>query len=292
MHKKNPAYTRLSRTHLRSSLPLLRLLDSLGELSQVDAAKRLSVTPGACNLHCQRLERVGLVRRARTVSSGGKGRPTIFWDIDHEHNAFLTFVFDGPTFHAALLDFTGHPLLEERFDLSRARNRRGVESAIETFADAAVSLAGRNNIHLRRVVGVFPGLIDPADGSARMAVNAPMLDGINIATLFSRHKLPAWSASLTLCSFFGETAGQPSDTTTLLVHWDLGVGVVCGRGDTVLSVQLARNGVPELPEVGHICIEQNGRPCLCGRNGCLEAYTGGQAMIAELKSPDIRSRPW
>ena len=290
MHKpKLPAYSRLSRNHLRSSLPLLRLLDHVGELSQVEAAKRLSITPGACNLHCQRLEKVGLVRRARTVTYGGKGRPTIFWDIDQAHNAFLTFVFDGPFFQAALLDFTGQPLLEERVELPRARNRRDVENAINAFTSNALSLIARNDIYIRQVVGAFPGLIDPTDGTARLAVNAPMLDGINLSTIFSRHSLPAWSASLSLCSFFGETAGQPLNATTLLIYWDLGVGVVCGRGDTVLSMQLDRNGAPELPEVGHICIEPNGRPCLCGRQGCLEAYTGGHALLTELKSPDIRT---
>lgn len=31
-------------------------------------------------------------------------------------------------------------------------------------------------------------------------------------------------------------------------------------------------------EVGHMVIEKNGRPCSCGRKGCLEAYIGGWAL--------------
>jgi glucokinase len=268
---------------------LLRLLDRDGQLSQIEAARRLSMTPGACNLHFQRLEQEKLVRRASLVARGGKGRPTIFWDIDRASNAFLVFVFDVPFFQAALLDFAGQPLLEQRFDLSSARSRSDVESAIETFTRAALALAARSNIRVRQVVGGFPGLLDPADGSVRHAVNFPALDGLHLTELFGRHHLSAWSASLSLCFFFGETAGQSVDATTLVMHWDLGVGVICGRGETILSVQLDRDGLPEIPEVGHICIAPGGKSCPCGRRGCLEAYTGGQAMVTELGHTGIRS---
>ena len=289
MRKSATTQPRLSRDSLRSSLPLLRLLDHVGQISQIEAAQRLSVTPGACNLHFQRLEQERLVRRANLVTRGGKGRPTIVWDIDRASNAFLVFVFDVPFFQAALLDFSGQPLLEQRFDLSRARSRYNVETAIAAFADTALALAARNSIRVRQVVGGFPGLLDPSDGSVRHAVNFPPLDGLNLSAFFGRHRLPAWSASLSLCFFFGETAGQTIEATTLVLHWDLGVGVICGRGETVLSMQLDCDGVPEIPEVGHICITPGGRRCPCGRRGCLEAYTGGQAMVTELASADIRS---
>ena len=65
--------------------------------------------------------------------------------------------------------------------------------------------------------------------------------------------------------------------------------MIGGRGETILGVQLNEAGVPEIPEVGHICITPGGKPCPCGRRGCLEAYSGGQAMITELASPGIRS---
>lgn len=282
------SHRRLARESLRSSLPLLRLLEREGGLSQTEAARRLAMTTGTCNLHFQRLEHEGLVRRADRVNHA-KGRPTIVWDMDRSRNACLVFVFDVPFFQAALLDFAGQPVLEQRLDLSRARHHADVESAIDAFADTALALAARNCIQVRQVVGGFPGLLDPADGTVLHAVNFPALDGLSLARLFAARRLPAWPASLSLCFFFGETAGLPADATTLVAHWDLGVGVICGRGETVLSVQLDHAGAPEIPEVGHICIAPGGRLCRCGRQGCLEAYTGGQAMLSELARADIRT---
>src|SRR5262249_14360934 len=36
-------------------------------------------------------------------------------------------------------------------------------------------------------------------------------------------------------------------------------------------------------EVGHMPVIPNGRPCVCGLRGCLEAYTGGAALGARLR---------
>jgi len=282
--KTSHNHHRLARESLRSSLPLLRLLEREGRLSQTEAARQLAMTTGTCNLHVQRLERESLVRRADLLSHG-KGRPTIVWDIDREHNACLVFVFDVPFFLAALLDFSGQPVLEQRMDLSRAKHHTDVEKVIDSFADTALALAARTGIRVRQVVGGFPGLLDPTDGTVLHAVNFPALDNLNLARLFAKRRLPAWPASLSLCFFFGET--HPTDATTLVVHWDLGVGAICGRGENILSVQLNREHALEIPEVGHICIAPHGRTCRCGRQGCLEAYTGGQAMISELAPAGI-----
>ena len=40
----------------------------------------------------------------------------------------------------------------------------------------------------------------------------------------------------------------------LVLTKPLGVGVICGRGETVPGVQLDRYGMPGIPEVGHIFI--------------------------------------
>jgi glucokinase len=36
-------------------------------------------------------------------------------------------------------------------------------------------------------------------------------------------------------------------------------------------------------ELGHVIIQRNGRPCSCGRNGCLEMYCSAKGLIATYK---------
>ena len=80
MKKKLPTYiaSRLTFEDLASSRGLLQLTDRLGTVTQRQAAEDLGLSPGTCNLHFQKLEHLGLIRRASSVN--GRGRATIQWD--------------------------------------------------------------------------------------------------------------------------------------------------------------------------------------------------------------------
>jgi glucokinase len=70
-------------------------------------------------------------------------------------------------------------------------------------------------------------------------------------------------------------AGKPYDSV-LGVMWGTGVG-----GGLILGGKpwLGRGGAGE---IGHMVVRRNGARCLCGRRGCMEAYSGRAAM--ELKA--------
>ena len=38
-----------------------------------------------------------------------------------------------------------------------------------------------------------------------------------------------------------------------------------------------------LGEIGHMVIERNGRPCTCGRRGCLEQYASARAFVKDTQ---------
>ena len=37
-------------------------------------------------------------------------------------------------------------------------------------------------------------------------------------------------------------------------------------------------------EIGHVVVQENGLPCRCGRNGCLETVASAQAVVARMQS--------
>lgn len=82
-------------------------------------------------------------------------------------------------------------------------------------------------------------------------------------------------------------AGVGSETMIVLT---LGTGI---GGGIILNKKLYRGFNYSGAELGHIVIEQNGRHCNCGRNGCFEAYasaTGLAKTAAEIvdKYPDSK----
>lgn len=64
-----------------------------------------------------------------------------------------------------------------------------------------------------------------------------------------------------------------------LVGLTIGTGIGAG---VVINGRLLR-GHGNAGEIGHICIEQNGRPCACGRRGCLEQYVSRKLLQIEIE---------
>ncbi len=52
---------------------------------------------------------------------------------------------------------------------------------------------------------------------------------------------------------------------------------------TIINGQLVRGHFGIASEFGHICIDPDGPPCRCGRNGCIEAYAGNIAITREAR---------
>ena len=60
----------------------------------------------------------------------------------------------------------------------------------------------------------------------------------------------------------------------------LGTGV---GGGIILNGKILEGHNGAAGELGHMVIHQNGRPCTCGRRGCLEAYASATALVSRAK---------
>lgn len=276
---------RLDLEDLTSSLPLLRLVEAEGPLSQPEAAATLGLSKGTCNLHFQRLEHEGLVERIDRIRRG-RGRPVIVWDIRRGANFYVTLVFDVPFFQASLVDMGGRVIDQHRESLSGATTRIAVTRRIQAFMKRALATAQARGGRIRQVVGGLPGLLAPDTGAVIRAVNFPALDGLDLQALVAKHYgTPCYAGSLGVVFYHGETESLEADRTAMVIHWDLGVGVVFGRGGGLLVPRSRLEDYPaEIPELGHVRVVRRGRRCHCGRRGCLEAYTGGWALLERLRS--------
>lgn len=281
---------RLDLEDLTSSRPLLRLIDARGPLSQPEATDQLQLSKGTCNLHFQRLEHEGLLRRVGRIRQG-RGRPIIVWDVDRKANFHVTLVFDVPFFETSLVDMEGVVIDQRRESLDPEAGRPVLLRKIHATMKRAQRLAGERGGRIRQVVAGLPGLLDPSTGAVVRAVNFPALDGLDLQTgLPPRYGVPCYAGSLGVVFYYGETEDLPPTVTAMVIHWDLGVGVVFGRGGRLLvpHAELSPSHA-EIPEVGHVRVVRNGRRCHCGRQGCLEAYTGGWALLHELRDTPIRT---
>jgi predicted NBD/HSP70 family sugar kinase len=269
---------------LTSSLGLLRIMDERGQISQAEAAEATGLSVGTCNLHFRKLEYIGLIRRVRTVSKG-RGRSTSIWEFDRVGNFCILLLFDVPFLYASLVDFGGKVALEWREDLSGIADSVALEGRVIDFMEAALGRAKEVDGHVRQVFVGMPGSLCPHRGIVINSALFPVLDGMNFQSLMQeRYGLPCYSLGLGF--YHGEVRYLPPETRAFVLEWNLGVRAVAGVGERVIS---HANQESLLSEIGHIVIERDGKPCHCGKKGCLEAYASGWAMIEALADKKIQS---
>lgn len=289
--KELPAYIRerISLDELLASRRVLQLVYEKGPLTQGEASEALDLSQGACNLHFQRLEYEGLLRAHRIVPEGrGPGRPSNHWEIAREQNAALGLVFDPPNVYVQLEDFTAAILFSQGVSLRACRRSEKIAEKVSALVVKAVDEARARKLILRHAFAALPGVLEPATGAVKRAVNFPALEGLDVSDLMQRaFKMPTLANSLGAAYYYGEAATIPANSTALVMYWDLGLGFAFGRNRQLLTVHGGEEGGRMISELGHISIDAQGPRCHCGERGCIEAYAGGWVLLQQFAGKGV-----
>lgn len=167
---------------------------------------------------------------------------------------------------------------EEVLASTRTRTPRSGEAAdavtgLAECVEGALAEAGLQRADLEAVGVGAPGAVDVEAGVVSGAANVPGFEGrVELGALLSAQLggirvVVANDADAGAVGEHRRGAGRPY--RSLLGVW-VGTGV---GGGLILEGELWR-GRGAAGELGHVVVEADGRPCTCGRKGCLEAYAG------------------
>ena len=90
----------------------------------------------------------------------------------------------------------------------------------------------------------------------------------------------------------GEAVYGVAKNYDTVVMFTLGTGV---GGGMIINKKLFEGGWSRGAELGHTTLVLNGRPCSCGRSGCVETYVSATALISDTKTAmfnDKNSKMW
>jgi glucokinase len=165
--------------------------------------------------------------------------------------------------------------------------RRLIELSRQALSTAGFREAGRPPLWLRgqdRVAAVglgTGGQIDPASGAVLFAnENIPGWTGVPARQMLEDALyLPADVDNDANCAalaeaHFGVGRGYPY---VLCITVGTGIG-----GGFVMDGQVYRGAHGGALEAGHILVDYQGLPCVCGQRGCLEMYASGPSILAEF----------
>lgn len=119
---------------------------------------------------------------------------------------------------------------------------------------------------------------DPLAGRFKFANYAylkPWVDFPIVAWLEERFGLPACVENDGVAAAWGEYRAGAGRGYASMLQVMLGTGI---GGGAVLDGQRLPGSVGSGAAFGHMCVDINGPPCVCGHQGCLELYASGVAL--------------
>ena len=127
------------------------------------------------------------------------------------------------------------------------------------------------------------GAIDAANGIVFAATeNLPGWTGFDLRGFMKQHTtLPVFVENDAHAAALSELHYGAARSLTSFVALTIGTGI---GGGLVLGGKLRRGQHGFAGTIGHQTIRFDGRPCNCGRRGCLEAYVSTAALILEYRT--------
>jgi len=162
--------------------------------------------------------------------------------------------------------------------LIETKPSRGAESVTGEIARLIAGTARAGGLDEIAAVGVAcPGPLMPSSG---IVVKAPTLGWIDYPlrdALTRALKCRVLLENDANAAAYGEYrygAGRGCDN---MAYVTISTGVGCGL---ILGGRIVYGAHEGAGELGHLHVQDDGEPCVCGRRGCLEAYASGTGIAA------------
>ncbi len=166
---------------------------------------------------------------------------------------------------------------EEGKILTRTRRRtpsRDLDAVENIVIDAISELAERHNV---AAVGVgAAGFVDKARSKVLLAPNLGWTDANLRLKLEAATDLPCVIENDANAAAWGERRFGGGRGASDMVAVTVGTGI---GGGLIMNGALYRGTNGLAAEIGHLCVEPDGRQCGCGQKGCWEQYASGNSLV-------------
>ena len=279
--ERTKARTQDSRVHNRSLV--LATLYHQGAMSRSDIARASGLTAPTISALVTDLEGDGLVADIGPRMGSRVGKPASLVQIEDDGADLVVLdLSHSDRFTGAVLNLRGEVVARAEVPLGSALGAAANELVLD-LAGELLALAPR------RVLGIgvgSPGIIDDA-GVIRHAAHLGWIDLPLPGQLTSRFGVPAYVgndvnvAALAVLHF---RRTQVQNLMVVTIEHGVGAGLIIG-GELVEGEQFAAG------EIGHITVNEDGEPCVCGRRGCLDQLVDAGHLRRHLAGAPDAERP-
>jgi predicted NBD/HSP70 family sugar kinase/putative N-acetylmannosamine-6-phosphate epimerase len=194
----------------------------------------------------------------------------------------------GTWIKAGLVDREGRIRFPARVPTGARGGREAIASATAEAIDQVLLSARQEGVEPIGLGIASAGVIDVHDGKVFAATeNLPGWTGFDLRGFAEkRFRLPTCvendAHAAVLAEMYFGSARHFNNFVAITIGTGVGGGVVVDR-------KLIRGQHGFAGSFGHSTIRLNGRPCTCGRSGCLEAYVSASALAREFRDRSVAS---
>lgn len=251
------------------------------ELSQAEISRATKLAPATVSNIVKELSAAGFLE-----SESGAGRRGATVKIARDAGLVAGVDFGHSHLQIALGDLAGDVLATVARPLKSDHGHAEGLALAGELLDSLLAGQGADRSGLRAVGMGLPAPIGRS-GSIDSGSILPGWVGINAAVAaqaaFGVPTLVDNDANLGALAEFTVGAGVGC---TSMAYLKVSSGVGCGL---IIDGKVFRGGLGTAGEIGHLTMDENGPLCRCGSRGCLEAYVGADALLAQFagRQPDI-----
>lgn len=244
-----------------------------GQISRTQLAKETGLALPSIMRITEVLSSEGIIiDRGKGSSTGGRKPGLVEINPEYKYIFGIEIAIESSL---VLTDFSGRRIDEWRSDQMPSLKP---EALMQVILQELEAMKHRHSIEDHRIAGI--GIGTPGSNFKHQAeIKRSILKGwehIDLKAWFKeRSNLPVYVDNIARTRTLSELwFGHGKDCKNFLyVFVDQGVGVgIVQKGEIILGA----NGVAG--EFGHTTIEMEGRPCYCGKPGCIEMYISAGAI--------------
>lgn len=251
-----------------------RLYASPSPLTKQELANALSMSLPTLTQNLNDLSRQGLIRNSGVADSTGGRKPRTLSVVPRARYAVGVELSAGHIRMVAI-DLLVHELafqaLQRPFSADEAY-AADLSAALERFLT-------EHDLERERLLGVGVTVPGIADHDRQLIRSAPTIGvrELDAGYLSAAIGYPTWLTNDATAGGFAEWWGRTGAEDMAYLSLGRGIGGAILIAGVPYFGRSARSG-----EFGHMSIHPDGRPCSCGRTGCLEAYCSTARLSDDL----------
>jgi glucokinase-like ROK family protein len=270
----------LHRIRQFNRLLVLNYIREHGPLARVMLAQRLGLSRTTVSSIVDALLREGLVREGHLLDAtprGGRRAVLVHFNTDVGRILGLDV---GRTHVKMILTNLAPEVLAQRslpFDTGR-----GPEECLALLVAEVRCFLEEQGVGWQSLLGIGLGIPGPLSPDLRRLSSPPHMPGWDDLDLWQRLQAefpcPLYIDNDANMGALGESRCGAGRSVGQMAYIKVGTGI---GGGLIIDGRIYRGHTGSAGELGHLSIDENGPPCVCGNRGCLETLAGARAIVAD-----------